>query len=238
MNKIELLKEWFYKEEERKGALNDSLNIPIGILTGVLAGIYFLVSKYNYFSGSKILKLIFIILIVASILFWLACIAYLLLSYNNFYKGYKYKSFPNARFIQTEYDTLKPYYKKYKKYLKKNITLDKLVENNIEEILIQCIDNNVFNNDRKSAYLHSSKIHILNCILLLFISSVIFSINYINNEKEEIYNIKITNYMSDKKIPPPPPRPQEPRVIKENQQPVRPGPRPTPPSRPTPSPKK
>ena len=44
--------------------------------------------------------------------------------------------------------------------------------------------------------------------------------------------------MSDKKIPPPPPRPQEPRVIKENQQPVRPGPRPTPPSRPTPSPKK
>ena len=100
------------------------------------------------------------------------------------------------------------------------------------------IDNNVFNNDRKSAYLHSSKIHILNCILLLFISSVIFSINYINNEKEEIYNIKITNYMSDKKIPPPPPRPQEPRVIKENQQPVRPGPRPTPPSRPTPSPKK
>ena len=82
------------------------------------------------------------------------------------------------------------------------------------------------------------KIHILNCILLLFISSVIFSINYINNEKEEIYNIKITNYMSDKKIPPPPPRPQEPRVIKENQQPVRPGPRPTPPSRPTPSPKK
>jgi hypothetical protein len=234
MNKIELLKEWFYKEEERKGALNDSLNIPIGILTGILAGIYFLVSKYNYCSGSKILKIIFIILIVASILYWLASIIYLLLSYNNLYKGYKYKSFPNARFIQKEYQTLKPYYKKYKKDLKKNITLDKLVEDNIEEILIQCIDNNVFNNDRKSAYLHSSKIQILNCILLLFISSVMFSINYINNEKEEIYNIKITNYMSDKKTPPPPPRPQEPRIIKESQQPTRH----VPPNKPTQQPKK
>ncbi|MEO8235466.1 MAG: hypothetical protein ABI549_08645 [Flavobacterium sp.] len=82
MNKIDFLQEWFYKEEDRKGILNDSLNIPIGILTGILAGVYFLVSKYNYCSGSEILKFIFITLIVVSIIFWLICITYLLLSYN------------------------------------------------------------------------------------------------------------------------------------------------------------
>lgn len=232
MNKIEFLKEWFYKEEERKGTLNDSLNIPIGILTGIVAVVYFVLSNYNYENGSKLLKFLFIILIIVCIFFWLRCIFYLLLSYNNFHRGYGYKAFPSADFIKKEYETLTPYYKEYKsEFEETGVTLDKLVENNIEEILVQCIDNNVFNNDKKSGYLHNSKTSIIICILSLFFSSIIFSINYINYKQEEILCVKIINQMSDKRTPPPPPRPQEPRVIKENQQPVRPDSRPTPPSR-------
>ena len=48
MNKIDFLKEWYYKEDERKDCLNNSLNIPIGILTAILAGLYFIVNKFNY----------------------------------------------------------------------------------------------------------------------------------------------------------------------------------------------
>jgi hypothetical protein len=193
MNKFDFIKEWFYKEEERKDCLNNSLNIPIGILTAILAGIYYMASKYNYAEDDKCLKIIFIVFIVTTIGFWLASIFFLIKSYNDFYKGYEYKAFPNANFINVEYENLKPYYKEHKKQLKKKTTLDSLVKNNIEIILVNCIDTNAYNNDRKSAYLHSSKIQIMNCILALFLMSIFFSINYINHEKEEIYKVLITN---------------------------------------------
>lgn len=31
MNKIEFLKEWFYKEDERKNALNDSITFEVNV---------------------------------------------------------------------------------------------------------------------------------------------------------------------------------------------------------------
>ena len=46
LNRIDFLKEWFYKEEERKNSLNDSLNIPIGILTGLIAIISYLFKEF------------------------------------------------------------------------------------------------------------------------------------------------------------------------------------------------
>ncbi|MGL2967240.1 hypothetical protein [Flavobacterium sp. XGLA_31] len=237
MDKFEFIKEWFYKEEERKDSLNNSLNIPIGILTAILAGIYFLTSKYNYKNENIYLKYSFIVAIIVALVFWLFCIYYLVKSYNDFYKGYKYNGFPSANFIDVEYENMKSYYDKYKKELGKEVTLDSLVKNNVENILIKCVENNTFNNDKKSAYLHNSKIQILNCVLALFLSSILYSVNYINHEKEEIQKVYITNknIMSDEhKIqqPPPPPKPQEPRVIKESEQPTRQAP---PPQKPTPS---
>lgn len=191
MDKFEFIKEWFYKEEERKDCLNNSLNIPIGILTAILAGIYYMASKYNYLEDDNYLKISFMVLAFATIIFWLASIFFLIKSYNDFYKGYVYKAFPNANFVNIEYQNLKPYYKKNKKKLKREATLDSLVENNVELILVNCIERNTFNNDKKSAYLHSSKIQIMNCILALFLMSVFYSINYVNHQKEKVFKVLI-----------------------------------------------
>ncbi|MBF4473727.1 hypothetical protein [Flavobacterium sp. HJJ] len=236
MNKFEFKKDWFYKEEERKDTLNNTLNIPIGILTAIIAGLYFIITKFNYENcGGNILKFLFITIILFTSIFWLASIYYLLRSYNNLYDGYKYKAFPSAHFIEDEYNNLETYYNTYKDSLAPNITLDSLVEDNIEIILTNCLDTNIFNNDRKSAYLHDAKIQILNCILSLFVASIFYTFNYIYHEKNETHRILITNkdYMRNERQtpspPPPPPRPQEPREIRENQQPT---PRPTPPPRP------
>lgn len=72
----------------------------------------------------------------------------------------------------------------------------------------------------------------MNSILALFILSVLFTINYINHEKEEIYKIQIIKNKTmndDQRRPPPPPPPrQEPRTIKEDKQPTRQAPPPPP----------
>ena len=225
MNKIEFLKEWYYKEEERKDCLNNSLNIPIGILTAILAGIYFFSNKFNYTQESDLLKYLFSIFIIITIIFWSICIYYLLKSYNNLYEGYSYKAFPSANFLNKEEEDLKLYLEMYRDDLDSSITLDILLQQNLEKTLIECIDVNVFNNDKKSAYLHKSKVHLLNCILALFILCIQFTINYITHEKEEIYKVQITNneiMTNDQRKPPPPPPPrQEPRIIKEDKQPTR-----------------
>lgn len=226
MDKFEFLKEWFYKEDERKESLNNSINLQLGILTAIIAAIFYILTKYNY-SNLPIDTIIFIIFQIGTIIFWLISSYFLLKSYNNLYKGFKYLGFPNGNFINEEYTKLQPYYDQYKDDLDKD--LDQLVKDNIEKLLIKNIDNNFYLNDIKSAYLHKSKIHLLNCIITLLLSTLFFSYNYILNPKTEITNIKIIKEMSNQTKPPPPPPPPQPREIKEHKVPK--PPRPTPPKK-------
>lgn len=232
MEKLDFLKEWYYKEEERKDCLNNSLNIPIGILTAIVAGVYFIINKFNYENENILLKYLFIILSCSVIFFWILCIYYLLKSYNDLYEGYSYRGFPHANFLHKEKENLKLYLDQYREDLDPSITLELLVEQNVEKTLVDCININSFNNDRKSAYLHKSKVHLLTCIILLFITSAIFTINLITHEKEEIHKVLITNtniMPNEERRPPPPPPPREqPRVIKEDKQPTRQTPPPLP----------
>lgn len=231
MEKIDFLKEWYYKEDERKDCLNNSLNIPIGILTAILAGVYFIINKFNYENENVIFKYLFIVLSSLVIFFCILCIYYLLKSYNDLYKGYSYRGFPHANFLHTEEESLKLYLDQYREDLDPNITLETLVKQNVEKTLVDCIHINSFNNDRKSAYLHKSKIHLLTSIILLFIISAIFTVNLINHQKEEIHKVLITNtntMPNEERRPPPPPPREQPRVIKEDKQPTRQTPPPQP----------
>ncbi|MCD9855721.1 hypothetical protein LUD75_13440 [Epilithonimonas sp. JDS] len=214
INRNDFLKEWYYKEEERRNNIDNSLNIPIGILTALVAGIYYLLSKYNYLEGNLVLKCIFIIFILLTISFWIVSIYYVLLSYNKMYSGFDFKAFPCANFIKNEYDKLKIYYDENKDDFSPEITLEILVENNVEEILSECVENNVNNNDAKAYFLYKSKIHLINCIISIFATIIFFSINYIQHEKEDIYKIEIMS-----RNVPPPPRPQPPKVVKQSEPP-------------------
>jgi hypothetical protein len=236
LNRIEFLKEWFYKEDERKNSLNDSLNIPIGLLTGLIAIISYIFNEFNSLNEKPFIRNCFYFLIIVSIIFWLISVFKLLQSYNDLYKGYSYLGFPRPSFLKDDNESLKKYYSDYKDDLDDGISLQSLEEDNLETLLTKCLDTNVYNNDRKSAYLHSSKIHILNCLITILLSSTLFTFNYINNKEEKIQKIEITNLNSlkmgqDEKRPTPPPPPQQqPRVIKESEQP-----RQSPPPQPRPS---
>jgi hypothetical protein len=225
LDRIEFLKEWFYKEDERKNALNDSLNIPIGILTALIALISFLFNEFNSMNESNYIKYPFYFFIVISLIFWFISVFKLLQSYNDFYTGYSYLGFPKPSFLKDENEILKNYLEEYKELLGDDTTLDSLEKNSLEILLTKCLETNVYNNDRKSAYLHSSKIHIINSLISILVSCVFFTINYIGNKDEKIQKIEITNYNTrkmgqDERKPmaPPPPQPQ-PRVIKESEQP-------------------
>lgn len=234
MDRIEFLREWYYKEDERKNSLNDSLNIPIGILTALIALIFYIFNEFNPVNENVCIKYPFYFFIIVSLSFWFVSAFKLLQSYNDLYKGYAYLGFPKSSFLKDENEILKNYLEEYKELLDENTTLESLEKNSLETLLTKCLETNVYNNDRKSAYLHSSKIHMINCLLSILISSAFFTANYIGNKNEKIQKIEITNYNShkmaqDEKKPMAPPPPQQPpRVIKESEQP-RQSPPPTPP---------
>ncbi len=186
MKKIDFLLNWYYKENERRIALENSLNIPITILTALIAGIYFFVANHDY-ESNKILTLVFTLLIFLTIIFWIISIVYLINSYNNFFKGFSYKTFPNANFLDIEIKNVNDYYTEYKEELDKTkFKPVKQIENNISEFLKECIDYNCLNNDKKSNYLYKCKSYIIFCVISLFLSSIIFSYNKLQK--------KINNY--------------------------------------------
>src|SRR5690606_21495794 len=167
MKKIDFLLNWFYKENDRRIELESSMNIPISILTALIAGIYFLILNYN-FKSNIVLDLIFMILISLCVIFWLISICNLIISYNNFFKGFSYKTFPNANFLDIETKNINEYYEKYKEDLKsEGFNQVKQIESNVCEFLKECIDYNTIKNDKKSFYLYRCKIHLIICIISL-----------------------------------------------------------------------
>lgn len=225
MDRIEFIKEWFYKEEERKHSLNDSLNIPIGILTALIALISYIFNEFNSIKENVYIIYPFYFFFIISMLFWFVSTFKLLQSYNDLYKGYAYLGFPKPSFLKDENLILKDYLEKNKEHIDENTNLANLEKDSLETLLIQCLETNVYNNDKKSAYLHSSKIHMINCLISIVFSSVFFTINFIGYKNEKIQKIEIINYNSrnmaqdEKKPMAPRPPQQQPRVIKQSEKP-------------------
>lgn len=215
MDRNSFLLEWYYKEVERKNHLENSLNIPIAVLTALVAGIYYVIVNFNYSAENVILKWSFIGIIFSTMLFWIKSIYFAFKSYSNFRSGYDYQEFPNANFIKDAEVDCKKYYDDNKNDLEPDITVEKLVANNIEETFSSCVNNYIENNDKKTKELYKCKVKLVNCVATILVSLILFGINYIRHEKENIYKIEI---MSDKK-PPQPPKSQPPRVVKQSETP-------------------
>ena len=51
MDKLELYKSFYDRENLRRETLNNSVSVPVGILTGLIAAIVFLITSFNYKSN-------------------------------------------------------------------------------------------------------------------------------------------------------------------------------------------
>lgn len=244
MDRYEFLKEWYHQENGRHLSLNDSLNIPIGVLTGIFAAIFFYVTGFGYKNGNEILLIIFILCIGALVVLCFITAYYLLLSYNNLLKGYVYKYLAEATKWNEHLQNLKIYYKENTIYFGDNVddNAEKRLREDLIEGFAQYIDHNVLNNDRKSGYLHKAKQYLFVTLIATVVTFIPFGFHFFNKEQEtscqriEITNIdslnnkveKLTQFLIIQKMSKenivPPPAPPPPRLIKEGDQPKPPVP--------------
>lgn len=92
MNSYELYKSLFEREQIRRKELDDSINIPIGLITLIIGLISYLNNdfSFSYKEVSSYLSILIFILLFIGIFF-------LSKSYNNLFKGFNYVNLPHTK---------------------------------------------------------------------------------------------------------------------------------------------
>jgi hypothetical protein len=176
MQDLEFYLNWYEKEEERKVALENSLNIPIGVLTVIYGLDFYLFSKLDVQHPLSIISLISILIIIGSFAAALIASLYLYKSYNKIIRGYTYKAFPFASQLLAHKKSVIEYYKKYASTFP-GISGDEQFEIYLINKLAEYIDNNAYNNDLKANALYKSKRWLFISLLFIIFAIVAFVLN-------------------------------------------------------------
>ena len=194
MNRFDFFKDWYQREDERLSDLNNSLNIPIGILTGLFAIIFFLIKEFNLQEENYWILLSFFFLIISSIIFWIIVIFHLFKSYNKLFKGYEYEAFPFPSQLNNQYEELKKWHDENKEELDQEDTVESIYQNQLIEMISGYLEVNITNNDSKSKHLFIAKKFLLITIILISISVIPYSLNKIlTKAPDKIQKIEIQN---------------------------------------------
>src|SRR5688572_23888316 len=94
MDKLQFLIDWYNKEEERKASVENSLNIPIGILTVLFAIQFYLIKDFDFESCRSWERVALLTFVIISSLSSLGTGWYIFKSYHNFPSEYKYGGIP------------------------------------------------------------------------------------------------------------------------------------------------
>jgi len=195
MDRFNFTIDWFHKENDRQISLNDSLNIPIGILTGVFALVFYMFTSFSFSTEfNSLIEFSFVLFIVLTLLCWIVVVYFLFKSYNNLFNCYEYKGIPFPTVLNEQYENLEKYVSANRELLDKETSVDTLYENQLVEMLSEYLNRNIENNDRKSWYLHLAKKFLLGCIISVILCAIPFTIHFcLNKEVDKVQKVEINN---------------------------------------------
>jgi len=186
MEQYAFYKELYFKENDRRQDVLNSLNIPIAIITALSSVIFFVLTNFDNKIGIRI-NYVFYTMVGASCFCISIAIYYLIRAFSNFAKGYEYSGIPYPQELHDWNNDLIEYYKNNDgteedaaKYFE-----DYLVENFVKQT-----NYNMDVNDTKLAYIYNSKKFLIMGLVLTLGIMVPYFYNHFtkkeNNRKIEI----------------------------------------------------
>jgi len=153
------------------------------IITGLISTDFYIGTTFDY-SLERFLSISFVLLLVASSLFTLIAVYYLIRAFNNLTSGFEYHYLPYGADLEDYYERLKEFNgddetktnEDFKKYLTSKFN--------------EQFDKNAFINDKKSGYIHQARRFIVFGLLSLTVTFVPFGYNLFNKE-EQIQKIEL-----------------------------------------------
>lgn len=106
--------ETFYKDQydralDRKNEINNSLSTPIGILTALIAGLFYATTNFN-FDDNRILSVVFAFIGLVSIYFLSKSIYHLIKAFSDLHDGYDYAYLNDTDVLDGYFKDLVAYY--------------------------------------------------------------------------------------------------------------------------------
>jgi hypothetical protein len=190
MSRLDLYKELYFKEVEKKDALNDSLNLPFGLISALLAVWFYYSVNYDYKFNSCIFY-IFIICLFISLILLIVAVFFLLKSYINLFRDYRYSILPAV-------DEIDRYYVQLVEWYKENKGTVQDADNEFEEYLVDIYrdasSNDSHENIRRSENFIFGKVFLYCSIVGLLITSLCFGYNYYKRDKKDtVYKVEVVN---------------------------------------------
>lgn len=186
MNKLDFWVNWYNKEEERKLSLENSLNIPIGVLIVVFSALFYLFKEFDYEHSTKFEQAS---LILAGIACLLCTISAYFIGRAYHAKSYVYNALPMPMSLLDYEKGLIAFYKESKEE-HEQVDVNAKVEENLIQTLAACIDVNSANNDRKSHYIYRAKRWLLYSLMTLGVGFIPFFSNSLK-KPDQVYEIKL-----------------------------------------------
>ncbi|GGD68443.1 hypothetical protein GCM10011514_35680 [Emticicia aquatilis] len=186
-------KELFYKEVDRRKDFNNSIVVPITLLTGVFSIIFYLISAYKFINWVFI-DYCFIVLFSFSTIFFIICAYYTVKFYSNIDSGFKTIELPRP-------DEIEEYRKELWLFHDKADVANEAFNTWLIEQYITATVNYQTNNDLKSTHFFHFKKYFFYGLIGLFMCGIFFITNILLNksEKEDKINFHIELNLSNPK---------------------------------------
>jgi hypothetical protein len=166
MDDTSLYKSFYDRELSRRNDLDNSINIPIGVITVLVGLIYYIFSNINIICSLWVY--VFYISVSIPSLLILVSIYYLVKSYNNLFKGFEYHNFPTTL-------ELRKYQLELVDYNSKVVPEDQFsFSQYIIERYVSYTDNHININDKRALDLYKSKTYLIGAMLIFLLIIIIF----------------------------------------------------------------
>ena len=210
-NRFDFYKEFYFKELDRRDEINNSLSLPIGIITALFAGIFYLFTNFDYSSETSLILInicsckltyqillisLFVLSILTGTIFLCIAIYHLIKSYSDFPNGYQYEVLPDTNQIDLYEKQLKDY---YTKELGTDIISKEEVKSYVLSEMIRNTGVNQVNNKRKWKFKYHCEYYLITSVCIIGISLLLFIVNYtLKTEKKDPIEVKLVSSESFK----------------------------------------
>lgn len=193
MDKFDFYKEQYYQEIDRKNDISNSLSTPIGIISALVAGLFYSLTTYDFSLGMA-LTIPFILLFVLSVVFLSVSVYHLIKAFSDFHNGFDY-----AYLVDT--DDLDKYYKELKVFYKQESTSSDASDNDFHEYvlseLIKSTGINQKNNKSKIFHRFLCNKHMINAFLTMCVLTIPFGVNFgLQNTKPKVQKIEVDSTLN------------------------------------------
>lgn len=175
MNWMDFYKEQYYRELTRRDELNASLTLPIGLVTAMIASVFFLITHFDY-RYSPVLTALFVFCIVVFIGVLIFVVINLVKAYVRFPKKYQYRVLPDADLLNNHFVWLK---RKHGEDAGNRNNADQKFRSYVLSEMIASTSINQQNNSKKQVCKDTGELWLVHALIMLSLALFIFGINYV-----------------------------------------------------------